>query len=168
MKMLQQALATALLVGALVAPAAAKTLTIPESDPLVTVEVPDKDWTVGKIAKGVEISTADDEVYLAIESTGAASTKQLIDDAVAYLKREGVTIDSSTQKEKQGKLNGFDIADVGWNGKDKDGDVVIHLTIMSITPERDIVFTYWASPLGDKHYDPELGKILQSIKKAAK
>lgn len=153
---------------ALVAPAMAKTLTIPESDPLVNIEVPDSGWEVTKIARGVEISTADDELYLAIKATGAASTKELIDQAVNYLKREGVTIDLKTQKESQGKVNGFDVADVGWEGKDKDGDVVIHLTVMSITPEREILFTYWASPKGDKKYDPETAKIFQSVKKAAK
>ena len=45
---------------ALATPAMAKTLTIPESDPLVNIEVPDSGWEVTKIARGVEIIAAEE------------------------------------------------------------------------------------------------------------
>jgi hypothetical protein len=155
----------AVLATLLAAPAVAGTHNIPENKPIVTVVVPDKGWTATKIARGIEVSDEDDEVYLAIEGIDGNDAKETAAGAVAYLNRQGVAIDPSTKTEKEGKLGDFTVNDIGWKGKDKDGDVIVHLVIITITPQRGVLFTYWASPKGDKEHDAAITAMVRSLKK---
>jgi hypothetical protein len=156
----------AIVAALLATPALAATYKIPEDGPIVTVVIPDKGWEVTKIARGIEVSDDDDDVYLAIEGIDGSNAKEAAASAMAYLIRQGVTIDPATQTEKEGKLGEFSVYDLGWKGKDKDGDVLVHLTILTITPQRGVMFTYWADPDGDKKHEATIGAMVRSIKKA--
>jgi hypothetical protein len=155
----------AVLATLLAAPALAATHKIPEDNPIVTVVVPDKGWSADKIARGIEVTDDDDEVYLSIEGVDGNNAAATVAGAVAYLERQGVMIDPSTKTEKEGKLGDFPVYDMGWKGKDKDGEVLVHLTIINITPQRGVLFTYYASPKGDKENDAAIGAMVRSIKK---
>jgi hypothetical protein len=160
-----KALLAAVLATMLVASAQAETFPIPDNKPVATVTVPDKGWKTSKIARGIELNDDEDEVYLAIEGIDGSNIEETVAGAVAYLNRQGVTIDRSTKKEKEGTLHGFPAYDLGWQGKDKDGDVIVHLMIVSVTPQRGVLFTYWASPEGDKEHDATIGEVIKSLKK---
>jgi len=148
----------------LASPALAATFNIPDTSPLATVTVPDQDWKATKIDRGIELETSDDEVYLAIEAVELKDLKQIVAQAMVVLQRGGVTIDASTEKQVSGKLLGHQYDDIGWKGKDKDGDVMIHLGVLTVNAGNAIMFTYWASPDGDKQYDPVIKKIIESLK----
>lgn len=163
---MKKLLLAAMLATLLAVPASAKTLKIPADAPVATIEVPDKGWTVKSIARGSELSTEDDEIYLAVEGTDLKDIGDIGIEAIKFLAREGVTIDKSSEKQSEGKLNGFDVHDLGWTGKDKDGDVVVHLTFVAVSPTKGILFTYWASPEGDKMYDAEVTKMVKTLAKA--
>ena len=160
-----KALLIALVATSLALPALAATYKIPEDDPIVTVVIPDKGWEATNIARGIEVSDEDDEVYLAIEGIDVDNIEAVVKAAVDYLDRQGVSIDASTSKESEGTLNGFHVNDLGWKGKDQDGDVVVHLTIVSVAKERGVLFTYWASPDGDKKHDATITAMVKSLKK---
>jgi hypothetical protein len=149
---------------AVAAPAAADTYKIPETNTLATVTAPDKGWDVTKIERGIELSSDDDEIYLAIEGITSDNTSDVMGQALAYLSRSGVKLDEKSQKQTEGKLNGLSVLDFGWTGTDKDGDVLVHLTIVKLAPGKAVLFTYWASPEGDKKYDPVVTAIVQSLK----
>lgn len=155
----------AMVLAALAAPVSAETFKIPDDDPIVTITVPDG-WTVTHIDKGIEVASDDDEVYLAIEGTPMKGLVELTVDAVKFLNRAGVTVDKATEKTDEGTVNGFKMNDIGWAGKDKDGDVLVHLMILTITPDKGVLFTYWASPQGDKDHDKAITSIIRSVKKA--
>jgi hypothetical protein len=159
-----KALVFALLTTLLAAPALAKTHSIPADNPIVTIVVPDKGWSASEIDNGIEVSD-DDEVYVAIQGVDGNDAAERVASAISYLKREGVTVDPASKTEKEGKLGAFDVFDLGWKGKDKDGEVLVHLTIINVTPQRGVLFTYWATPKGDKQHDAALGAMPQSIKK---
>ena len=154
-----------MLTAALALPVLAETFKIPDDDPIVTIAVPDG-WTATQIDKGIELMSDDDEVYLAIEGTQMKGLVELTVDAVKFLNRAGVTVDKSTEKSSEGTVNGFKMDDIGWAGKDKDGDVLVHLMILTITPTKGVLFTYWASPQGDKEHDGAIRTIIRSVKKA--
>jgi len=156
-----------MLAAALVQPALAERHRIPADNPIVTIEVPE-DWTATQIDKGIEVSSDDDEVYIAIEGTPMKSLVELTTDTVSYLNRAGVTVDKSTEKTDEGTVNGFKMNSIGWEGRDKDGDVMVHLMILTITPSRAVLFTYWASPEGDKEHADDIRKIIRSVRKAGK
>ena len=51
-----------------------------------------------------------------------------------------------------------------WNGKDKEGDAIISLTILAVRKDKALLLTYWASPEGTKSHAKELGEIMSSVK----
>ena len=161
-------LAAALFTSLLGTAALAETHKIPQDNPIVTVDVPDEGWTATRIGRGIEVNDDDDEVYLAIEGIDVKDVDQVVKEAIVYLNREGVKIDTSTEKKVHGKLGNFDVDDIGWQGKDRDGDVLVHLTIVSITDQRGVLFTYWASPQGDKENDEAVTKMVHSIKQVGR
>jgi hypothetical protein len=161
---MKNALIAAMLSAFLATPVFAASFNIPDSSPLASITVPDSGWKATKIDKGIELESSDDEVYLSIEAIELKALKELVAEAVIVLKRGGVTIDLSTEKQKSGKLLGRQFDDLGWSGKDKDGDVLIHLSVLSLDATHGILFTYWASPDGDKKYDPVISQMIESLK----
>ena len=153
--------------AALVLPSSAQAerFNIPANDPVVSIDVPE-DWTATQIDKGIELSSEDDEVYIAVEGTPMKGLVELVTDTITYLNRAGVTVDKSTEKTSEGTVNGFKMNDIGWAGRDQDGDVLVHLMILTITPTKGVLFTYWASPDGDKEHDAAIRKIIRSVRKA--
>ena len=158
-----RSLAAALFAFVLLSPAFGKTFKIPDEGSFASVTIPD-DWKSKEIDKGVESQSADDEVYFAVEATDAKGMDKSIEEAVAFLKEQGVTIDTKTQKVSEGKINGMDGVDITWNGKDKEGDAIVSLTILGVTKEKALLITYWASPAGTTKHAKVLGEILNSVK----
>lgn len=149
---------------ALVTPAFAKTFKLPDENSVASITIPDA-WKSKEIDKGVEAQSADSEVYFAVEATDAKGMEKTVEEAVEYLKGQGVTVDSSTMKQTEGTVNGMKGWDITWNGKDKEGNAIISLTILAVSDKDALIITYWASPEGTKKYDKELGEILNSVKK---
>jgi hypothetical protein len=147
------------------APALAEDHKIPGDNPSAIVTVPDEGWSVTPIDTGIEISSDDDEVYMAVQGVPLKDLVDLVGQTIAYLQRAGVTVDKSTEKETKGTINGMDMSDIGWSGKDKDGDVIIHLLMIAVSNTQAVMFTYWASPTGDKEHDEAITKMVRSIKK---
>lgn len=148
---------------ALVTPTFAKTFRIPDEGSFASITIPD-DWKSKEIDKGVESQSADNEVYFAVEATDSKGMDKSIEEAIQYLHEQGVTVDDKSMKQSEGKVNGMDGMDVTWNGKDKEGDAIISLTILAASKDKVLLITYWASPEGTKKHDKELGAILKSVK----
>lgn len=153
------------LAAALSLPAFAGTHKLPEEEPIATVTIPDS-WKTDEIEDGVEATSDDGEVYLAIETTDGDSVAEGMKEAVEYLKSKGVVVDESTVKQETGKLGAFDIVDVSWDGKDEEGAAKISLSVVSITKTEGLLLIYWASPEGEKKHLEALKAIAKSIKKA--
>jgi hypothetical protein len=152
-----------LLALALLTPSFAKTFKVPDEESFASITIPD-DWKSKEIDKGVESQSADSEVYFAVEATDAKGMDKSIEEAVDFLKEQGVTIDEKSMKQSEGKINGMEGVDITWNGKDKEGDAIISLTILAAKKDKALLITYWASPEGTKKHAKELEAILKSVK----
>jgi hypothetical protein len=148
---------------ALLTPSYGKTFKLPDEDSFASITIPD-DWKSKEIDAGVESQSPDDEVYFYVEATDAKGMDKSILEAVEYLSGQGVTVDDKTMKQSEGKINGMEGIDVTWNGKDKEGDAIISLTILAASEEKVLLIAYWGSPDGTKKHDKVLGEILKSIK----
>ena len=154
-----------LLYAAVTLPLVAGTHKVPSEDPVATVTIPDE-WKTDNVEGGIEATSNDGEVYLAIEETDSDSIKESLDEAVKYLKSKGVTVTESSMKQEEGKLGEMDVVDISWNGKDEDGPAKISLTIVAVTKTRGLLVIYWASPTGEKKHAQALAGIAKSITKA--
>ncbi|HWU60659.1 MAG TPA: histidine kinase [Ensifer sp.] len=138
---------------------------IPSNRPIISANVPD-DWTTNETNTGIEINSADNSVYLAIDIASPKKTGDMIDEAAKFLDSQGVTIDEKTQKYTEDKLNGKDIIYIEWAGKDKDGPASVGLAALVLNEKTVAVLTYWGTPGEEEKNSAAVGKILASIKSA--
>src|SRR6516225_1725925 len=93
-----------LLAGAALAfiatPAFAKNSAIPAQNPVATVVLPD-DWDADEIDNGVEVTSKDDEIYMAFEVTKASKAEAALNEGLDYLKGKGVKLDDSSMKQEE-------------------------------------------------------------------
>ena len=151
---------------ALLASAWAGDFKLPDQSPVASFSIP-ASWKPAEYEDGVEAVSDDESVYIAVEATDLSSAS-VIEDAMrqslSYLKKKGVEVDQSTAKQTKAKLNGMDVVDVSWRGKDSEGDCNISLTVVVVTGNKGLLLTYWASPDGEKKHSQDLVQILNSIK----
>lgn len=143
----------------------AATHRIPEDNAVATVNTP-VGWKANSYDKGVELTSDDGEVYIAIEATDAKGVEKSMDEAMQYLKSKGVTVDAQTVKQSEGKLAGKDSVMISWDGEDEEGPAKIQLMVVSVTNENGVLFLYWASPDGEKKHQKDIARIAESLKKA--
>jgi hypothetical protein len=143
--------------------ASAKTYSIPDPNPVAVITMPD-DWDSTEIAKGVESTSEDETVYVAVEVTELKDAAQAIGEAVVWLKSKGVVVDQATQEKKPFSINGLEGVQVLWTGKDEDGPTQVSLTLVQVTETKGLILTYWASPEGEKENLKDLSSIINSLK----
>jgi opacity protein-like surface antigen len=158
-------LAAALLAVSFSSAAFAETLNFPSDAPIATITIPDS-WKPTETESGIEATSDDQAIYLSIDIADAKTSDKVIDDAVAFLEKNGVKIDGSTQKQSDEKINGMDMSNFDWTGTDSEGDVNIGLSVLSPKPGKLLVITYWGSKGTQEKHGAELGSIIQSLKPA--
>lgn len=143
--------------------ALAKSFTIPDPNPVAVVTLPD-DWENNEINKGVESTSDDEEIYLAVEVVELDNVAKAVADTIKWLKSKGVEVNQDTQKKEEITINGMSGIQVRWTGKDEDGVANIGLTVLTVTEKRGLILTYWGSPDGEKENLKELTAIAESLK----
>lgn len=161
MKTLFSLAAFALLIGAVAANA--KTFPVPEDDPIATVSIPD-DWSPNAYDGGVEATSPDSGVYIAVEQVAADDVKSAVEEGLKYFIKQGVELDPKTQKTQDIKINGLPAFDLDFSGKDKDGPAEISLTLVQTNAKaKFLLLYYWGSPAGAKANAAGLKAISDSI-----
>jgi hypothetical protein len=145
-------------------PAFAKTFKLPNDDfAIATITFP-KDWEPEEINGGVSGESPDTAVYLSAVAVGSEKGMNAeLDDTFDMLKEHKVQLDQSTKKENKFKLNGEEVSELIFHGKDEDGPCSISISFIPIK-NKIIVLTYWVNTEKEKEHQEEVGKILTSIK----
>ncbi|MBN8941017.1 MAG: hypothetical protein J0H01_16055 [Rhizobiales bacterium] len=151
---------------ALLLPVAAEAGSFRLGAPVVaTVEIPDA-WSPNVTERGVEATTDDDEIYVAVTIASVTNVEDSTKQALAYLLSQGVEIDPSTQRQQSMTVNGMPTIFLGFSGKDSDGEQAeISVGILIVNPSTVLILSYWGSKEGEKTYAAQLGGILQSLTK---
>jgi hypothetical protein len=155
--------ATAALLFATAAQAAE--MKFPSSDPVASITLPDG-WTPNETDTGMEVTSADESIYLSVDVAEPKETEQVVKDSIAWLGTQGVTVDLSTQKQNQDKINGRDMFYVDWSGKDKEGPASVGLAALVLSADTVLVLTYWGTPGEEEKNASAIMGILNSIKPA--
>jgi len=141
----------------------AKTFPIPDEDPIATVSVPDA-WESSPYDGGVESTSPDGKIYVAIESVKAADVKTATTEGIEWFAKQGVEIDADSMKTKEIKINDLTAFDLEFSGKDKDGAANISLTLVGTNAAgKFLMLYYWGSADGEKANADDLAKIAASI-----
>ncbi len=143
-------------------PATAKTYDLPDDNPAVKVTLPG-DWKPREVEHGVEATSPDGETYVALETAPTKRVETLIDEDIAFLTEQGVTIDKDSQQTQDSTVNGIKVSFLHWKGKDKDGPTAVTLGIFGVSENLMLLMTAWSSPAGDKLHSRELDGIVSGI-----
>mgnify|MGYP003342014733 CR=1 FL=1 len=157
--------ATLLAAMLLLAPAfaTAKTWTIPDPNPVAVVTIPD-DWDTTKLKYGVETTSEDEDIYLAIEGTDGSSIEKDMEHSIEWLVSKGVKIDAKSLKQEPFKLNDMDGIINRWDAKDDDGATQVFLIIVQTSDKKGLMITAWGTEEAQKENKDELTAIMKSIR----
>jgi opacity protein-like surface antigen len=152
-------------VAAVLLPSAsfAETLQFPSEKPIAEITIPDS-WEPEETETGIQATSPDSAIYLSIDVANEKTTDKVIDDAVAFLEENGVKIDASTQKQSEDKVNGMEMSNFDWDGKDADGDANIGLSLVSPQPGKLLIITYWGTKGEQEKHAEALVKLIGSLK----
>ena len=142
----------------------AKTYKLPNDDfAIASIDMPDS-WKPKVVDNGVEGQSADDAVYMSIVAVGSEKGMNAeIEDTFALLKEHQVELDQSTKKENKFKLNGVEVEELIFQGKDADGPTSVSISFIPIK-DKIVVVTYWVTTAKEKKHQEEVAKILTSLK----
>ncbi len=143
--------------------AEAKTVKLTGAKPVATVTIPDS-WKPDEYDWGVEAQSPDDEIYVAVEVSSVKGLEKAAEEAMKFYKKQGVTVKGDPVQSEH-KLNGMDVVDLSWKGRDKDGEADISLSFVIVSETRVLLLYYWGSPAGGAKHRETLSGILNSIKR---
>ena len=155
-----------LLCALLATPVFATVHKVPEEEPLITVEIPD-DWQTKEVGESIQATAPADPVHVLIVPPEGSKIAETMGEAMRYIRNTGgIVVKADSLKKEPGKLNGLDTRQLSWEGKDKNGDVKIKFTIVSLAERKSLLVACWGSSKAEQKYEADLKKIFQSIKKA--
>ena len=149
----------------LVAPsmASAGTFPIPDENPIATVSIPEA-WSPKPYDGGVEATSPDGDVYVAVESVAAKDVGPATEDGIHWFTKQGVDIDAKSIKTQDIKVNGMEAFDVEMLGKDKDGPTQVSMTLVKTNAnDKFLMLYFWGSEAGEKANATALTAIASSL-----
>jgi hypothetical protein len=142
----------------------ARSFTLPASNAIAVVTLPDA-WSSKEIEDGVESSSPDKSVYVAIEVVEATDVAAGVEESIKFLLKSGVEVDAATEKKTEFEINGMKAFEIGWTGKDSSGPTGVSVSVVVVDAKNLLLLTYWGSPAGTAANQQALGEIVRSIKK---
>ena len=133
---------------------------------MATITFPN-DWEPEEINNGVSGQSPDDVVYMSAVAVGSdKGMNSELDDTFDMLKEHKVELDQSTKKENKFKLNGEEVDELIFHGKDEDGPTSVSISLVPIK-DKIVVVTYWVTSSKEEKHQAEVGKIVKSLKPAS-
>jgi len=149
----------------LATPVFSATHKLPEDEPIITIEIPDE-WQTKEIGESIQATAPGDPIQVLIVPPEGSKIAETMGEAMRYIRNTGgIVVKADSIKNEPGKLNDMEVRRVSWEGKDKNGDVRIQFTIVSLTGKKFVLVACWGSPKAEQKHEADLKKILQSIKK---
>lgn len=149
--------------SALAVAAQAKQLAITSAEPVAIVTIPDA-WSGTKIARGLEIKTPDDEVYLWFELIAPADMPAVQKEHDGYFEKQGVTITGASETTKV-EVKGRPWSFTELKATSGDGPSIIRYIAINpgVQSGKIILATYWASPGGEKIHDAAMQALFEGM-----
>jgi hypothetical protein len=145
------------------ASAIANTFAIPDENPVATISVPES-WEPKPYDGGLEATSPDGRIYLAVEEVRANDVGGATEDGVKWFAEQGVDIDQHSLKTQDMTLNGLPAFDMAMRGKDKDGPTEVGMMLVGTNAEgKFLLIYYWGSQEGQQANGAELKKIAASL-----
>ncbi len=163
---MQKFVVSFLLCAGSIVPAISATHKVPGDEPFANIAIPEK-WQTKEVGEAVQATSPDAAVFFLVMPVEPGKIAEAMGEAMRYLRNQGgLTVKADTRKDEAGKLNGMDVQNVSWQGKNSKGDVTIRFASVSVAENRPLLVAYWCSPEAERKHRNELKKMLQSIEKS--
>lgn len=133
------------------------------ADTVATLDFPDS-WKISNIKRGIEAQSPDQEVYVWAELVPSDEVDAVQKEHDAYFEKQKLTMAKAdpVAKDVDGRQWAFIEPQSTWKGK----PTLVRYIIINpkVASDKIIVFTYWASPEGDKNYDKEMDGLINSLR----
>lgn len=141
----------------------AETMEVRPDSPVAQFTIPDG-WKTSRIDRGLQAVSKDGEVDFWIEAYTPDQFQAILAEHNAYWKDQGVAISSSDSQTHS--ANGKELIVTTEHATWKSKPTVLYYIEfnLGLASKSNIVFTYWASPEGDKTFQNEVGDVLKSLK----
>jgi hypothetical protein len=143
--------------------AEAKTAKLTPADTVASLDFPDS-WKISSIKRGIEAKSPDEEVYVWAELVPSDEVDAVQKEHDKYFEKQKVTMTKAdpVAKDVDGRQWAFIEPQSTWKGK----PTLVKYIIINpkVASDKIIVFTYWASPEGDKNYDKEMDGVINSLR----
>jgi hypothetical protein len=141
-----------------------KTMKLPNDEfAVASISFP-SEWEPEEVNNGVAGQSSDTAVYLAAVAVGSDKGMEAeLNDTFDMLKEHEVELDKSSKHESKFELNGQEVQELIFHGKDEDGPCSISISFVPVK-DKVVVITYWVTSAKEKEHQAEVGKILQSLK----
>ncbi len=150
----------------LISSSAAAIHKVPEDEPIATVEIHDK-WQVKQLGEGLDASSRDGALHFLVVPVEGRKVAETMGEAMRYIRGSGgIVVRPESRKNESGNINGTDVENAAWDGKNKSGDIKIRFTVFSLNNDKRLLAASWGSPAAEKKYRADLKKMLESIKNA--
>ena len=143
----------------------AKDLKIPTDSPVASVTLP-AGWTSEETDNGISCQSKDTDATIFFEvANGEKESTDLVNENIKFLTDQKVTIDKSSQKEREFESDGLKWQVLEYSGKDESGDEHIQMFFTEIKPGKIMMITYWVTTKAEAKHKEELVKLFDSFKK---
>src|SRR5258708_20536173 len=131
-------------------PAISATHKVPGDEPFANIAIPEK-WQTKEVGEAVQATSPDGAVFFLVMPVEPGKIAESMGEAMRYLRNQGgLTVKADTRKDEAGKLNGMDVQNVSWQGKNSKGDVTIRFASVSVDEDRLLPVGYWCSAVAER------------------
>jgi hypothetical protein len=124
----------------------AETYPIPSENPVATVSIP-QTWEPKPYDGGVEATSPDGKVYIAVESVSADDVKDGVKEGIEWFAKQGVDLDADSMKTTETNGPGGASFEMTFTGKDKDGPTAVSMTLAQTHADKTFLLIYfWGKP----------------------
>lgn len=146
--------------------AEAKTLAIPDDNPVATLALPDA-WGLDDLDNGVEAASSDESVYMTVEAVAPGDPRAIAMAAANRLfEDKGIVADADSVAESDCTTRGMPCVQLVFQGYDEDGPTSVSVAVVSVSEDSMLALTRWAPENAAIDEGADLAGIIDSIQVA--
>lgn len=154
-----------ILAAAVIAPASAKTVSLPDGKPAMSAVLPDS-WKPAETERGMEATSPNGDVYASVEYAKdyKADLQALMEANGKWMVENKIVPNSPTTQDRDFDLNGLPAHEIAYVAHDKDGATKVTFTLIELPRDAIGVVTIWASDKERASQSKTVNAILNSVK----
>jgi hypothetical protein len=154
-----------LIASALMQPAGAKNILLPDGTPAMSAVLPDS-WKPTATNVGMEATSANGDVYASVEYAKdyKSDLRAIMADNGRWMAKNKIVPDARESRDRDFTINGMTAHEVRYDAHDKDGATSVTFILVELPRDAIAVVTIWASAEEWTAHAKEISAIINSVR----